>query len=254
MHEAGGIFVLDCVASGTAWVDMAASGVDVIISAPQKGWSGSPCAGLVMLSERAIEVLRERTSDSFTLDLKRWLQIMETHLDGGHAYHATMPTDSLVVFRDVMQEIAGHGFAAVKERQAALGRGVREVLVARGFPSVAAAGFEAPGVVVSHTTSEALQSGRAFAAEGVQIAAGVPLQVGEPDGFRTFRIGLFGLDKLLDVEAATSRFVDALDRVMAAEGIESDGRRASGPEAASGSAAAPVSAAPAPVSAAPAAR
>ena len=249
VHEAGGIFVLDCVASGTAWVDMAASGVDVIISAPQKGWSGSPCAGLIMLSERATEVLGERTSDSFALDLKRWLQIMQSYLDGGHAYHATLPTDSLIVFRDVMQEIAGHGFAAVKERQAALGRGVREALVARGFPSVAAAGFEAPGVVVSHTTSEALHSGRAFAAEGVQIAAGVPLQVGEPEGFRTFRIGLFGLDKLLDVEAATNRFVDALDRVMAAEGIGSGGRRASGSDATSG-----ADSAPAPVSAAPAAR
>ena len=249
VHAVGGIFVLDCVASGTAWVDMAASGVDVLISAPQKGWSGSPCAGLVMLSERATAVLGERVSDSFALDLKRWLQIMQSYLDGAHAYHATLPTDALIVFRDVMQEIAGHGFAAVKERQAALGRGVREALVARGFPSVAAAGFEAPGVVVSHTTSEALKSGRAFAAQGVQIAAGVPLQVGEPEGFRTFRIGLFGLDKLLDVDAATSRFVDALDRVMAAEGIGSGGRRASGSETVSGSASAP-----APVSAAPAAR
>ena len=219
VHAAGGLFVLDCVASGTAWVDMAASGVDVLISAPQKGWSGSPCAGLVMLSERAVAALEHTASDSFALDLKKWLQIMQAFLDGAHAYHATMPTDALIVFRDVMQEIAGHGFATVKARQAELGRRVRETLAARGFESVAAEGFHAPGVAVYHTDSEALSSGRAFAAEGLQIAAGVPLQIGEPEGFRTFRIGLFGLDKLLDVDAAVARFERALDRVMASEGI-----------------------------------
>ena len=243
VHAVGGLFVLDCVASGTAWVDMAASGVDVLISAPQKGWSGSPCAGLIMLSERACGVLGERASDSFALDLKRWLQIMETYLDGAHAYHATLPTDSLIVFRDVMQEIAGHGFETVRERQSAIGRGVRDVLALRGFRSVAAPGFEATGVVVSHTTSEALHSGRAFAAEGLQIAAGVPLQIGEPEGFRTFRLGLFGLDKLLDVDGTVSRFESALDRVMAAEGI--------GPEAARPDPAlAGASPAPAPLAAA----
>ena len=222
VHDVGGLFALDCVASGTAWVDMASSGVDVIISAPQKGWSGSPCAGLVMLSERAVAALEGSASDSFALDLKKWLQIMEAYLDGGHAYHATMPTDALIVFRDVMQEIAGHGFATVKARQAELGRRVREVLAARGFDSVAAAGFHAPGVAVYHTDSEALHTGRAFVAEGLQIAAGVPLQIGEPEGFRTFRIGLFGLDKLLDVDAAVGRFEDALERVMAAEGIDAE--------------------------------
>ena len=219
VHEVDGLFVLDCVASGTAWVDMRATGVDVIVSAPQKGWSGSPCAGLVMLSERGVEGLGSTVSDSFALDLRKWSAIMRAYLDGGHAYHATMPTDSLVVFRDVMQEIAGHGFDTVKARQAELGGRIREGLAARGFRSVAAEGFHAPGVVVCHTDSEALSSGRAFAAEGLQIAAGVPLQIGEPEGFRTFRLGLFGLDKLVDVEGAVRRFEEALDRVMANEGI-----------------------------------
>ena len=219
-HAAGGLFVLDCIASGTMWVDLRASGVDVLVSAPQKGWSGSPCAGLVMLSERAVEALGESASDSFTLDLKKWQQIMQAYLDGGHAYHATMPTDALIDFRDVMREMAGHGFPELKARQAELGRRVREALAARGFRSVAAAGFEAPGVAVYHTDREALSSGRAFAAEGLQIAAGVPLQIGEPEGFRTFRIGLFGIDKLLDVDGSVARFTAALDRVTAAEGID----------------------------------
>jgi len=52
-HAVGGLFVLDCIASGTIWVDMQATGVDVVISAPQKGWSASPCCGLVMLSALA---------------------------------------------------------------------------------------------------------------------------------------------------------------------------------------------------------
>ena len=219
VHEVDGLFVLDCVASGTAWVDMRETGVDVVISAPQKGWSGSPCAGLVMLSERAVEALGTTASDSFALDLKKWSSIMKSYLDGGHAYHATMPTDSLIVFRDVMREIEDHGFETVKARQAELGGRVREALASRGFRSVAAEGFHAPGVAVYHTDSEALSSGRAFAAEGLQIAAGVPLQIGEPEGFRTFRIGLFGLDKLVDVDGAVRRFEEALDRVMANEGI-----------------------------------
>jgi len=225
VHAVGGLFVLDCVASGTAWVNMRESGVDVVVSAPQKGWSGSPCAGLVMLGERAVAALDTTASDSFALDLKKWSEIMQAYLDGAHAYHATMPTDALIVFRDVMREIAGHGFETVMARQAELGRRVRDALASRGFRSVAAEGFHAPGVAVYHTDSEALSSGRAFVAEGLQIAAGVPLQIGEPEGFRTFRIGLFGLDKLVDVDGTVARFEGALDRVMANEGIGAESGR-----------------------------
>jgi aspartate aminotransferase-like enzyme len=213
VHAADGLFVLDCIASGTAWVDMAALGVDVLVSAPQKGWSGSPCAGIVMLSERAFERMQETTSNSFALDLKKWSQIMETYLAGWHAYHATMPTDSLVVFRDVMNEIAGHGFTLLKERQAELGRRIRGLLEEAGFVSVAAAGYQAPGVAVFYTDDDSLHTGKAFAQAGMQIAAGVPLQIGEPAGFKSFRIGLFGLDKLLDVDAAVERFALCLSEV-----------------------------------------
>ena len=215
VHANGGIFVLDCIASGTIWVDMQALGVDVLVSAPQKGWSGSPCAGLVMLSERAYALMQDTTSDSFTLDLKKWSQIMEAYLDGKHAYHATMPTDALIVFRDVMNETAKLGFANVKQNQVQLGQRVRAVLEEAGFISVAAEGFQAPGVAGYYTDSDEIQSGKAFAAAGMQIAAGVPLQINEPAGFKTFRIGLFGLDKLMDVEAAVDRFAKTLEHVRA---------------------------------------
>jgi len=212
VHEYGGVLVLDCVASGTAWIDMQATGVDVVITAPQKGWSGSPCAGIVMLSEHAYNVMQTTTSDSFAVDLKKWAQIMEAYLDGKHAYHATMPTDGLIVFRDVMNEIREFGFDEAKSRQAGLGRRIRAVLDQAGFVSVAADGFHAPGVAVYYTDNDELHTGRAFAAAGMQIAAGVPLEIGEPDGFKTFRIGLFGLDKLKDVDAAVKRFEDVLEK------------------------------------------
>jgi len=223
VHRVGGLLILDCVASGTAWVDMRARGVDVLISAPQKGWSGTPCAGLVMLGKRALDALETSTSDSFALDLKKWSEIMNAYLGGKHAYHATLPTDGLVVFRDVMSEIRSLGFDTVHERQVQLGQRVRAVLAERGFASVAADGFHAHGVAVYHTDDDELNSGRAFAAEGLQIAAGVPLQIGEPEGFKTFRIGLFGLDKLLDVDAAVSRFEQALDRILAARNVTGKG-------------------------------
>lgn len=214
VHEYGGLFVLDCVASGTAWIDMQATGVDVLVTAPQKGWSSSPCAGVVMLSEHAHTTMQGTTSDSFAIDLKKWSQIMEAYLDGKHAYHATMPTDGLIVFRDVMNEIAEFGLDKAKIRQAELGQRIRALLDKKGFVSVAAEGFQAPGVAVFYTDNDELHSGRAFAAAGVQIAAGVPLQIDEPEGFKTFRLGLFGLDKLMDVDAAVSRFEKALDKVM----------------------------------------
>ena len=211
--EFGGLFVLDCIASGCAWVDMKATGVDVLISAPQKGWSASPSAGLVMLSDRALERLGETTSDSFAVDLKKWRAIMAAYEDGGHAYHATMPTDALRGFRDAMAETRALGFDVVCDLQWELGRKTRAMLAARGFASVAAEGFCAPGVVVSYTDDPKKQNGSAFAAEGMQIAAGVPLMCDEPEDYSSFRIGLFGLDKLKDVEGTVARLEEVLEKV-----------------------------------------
>ncbi len=211
VREVGGLFVLDCVASGTVWVDMLANDVDLLISAPQKGWSASPCCALIALGERARERIEQTTSTSFACDLKKWLQIMETFENGGHAYHATMPTDALTTLRDVMLETEAYGFARVCEEQWELGRRVRALLAARGFPSVAAAGFQAPGVVVSYTTDPDIQSGKKFLAAGLQSAAGVPLQCDEGPDFRTFRIGLFGLDKLHAPERTVANLATALD-------------------------------------------
>ena len=200
VHAVGGLFVLDCIASGALWVDMTACGVDVLISAPQKGWSSSACCALVMLSERARAAIDATTSTSFACDLKKWLEIMETYEQGGHAYYATMPTDSLARLRDSMRELDGFGFEAAKAAQQELGARVRKMLVAKGMPSVAAQGFQAPSVVVSYTDDKDIQSGRKLIGLGLQTAAGVPLQCDEPADFLTFRIGLFGLDKLRNVE------------------------------------------------------
>ena len=213
VREAGGLFVLDCVASGTVWVDIADKQVDVLISAPQKGWSGSPCCALVVLGERARERIDATTSTSFACDLKKWLQIMEAFEGGGHAYHATMPTDALAAMRDVMLETEAYGFARVCEEQKELGRRIRALLEGRGFQSVAAEGFKAPGVVVSYTTDPDIQNGRKFLAVGVQTAAGVPLMCDEPADFRTFRIGLFGLEKLHNPERTVDNFAKALNAI-----------------------------------------
>lgn len=216
VHAAGGLFVLDCIASGTIWVDMKASGVDVLISAPQKGWSASPCCALVMLSARALDKLQGTTSTSFACDLGKWLQIMQAYENGGHAYHATMPTDSLTRFRDTLIETAAYGFAKVAADQAELGRRVRDLLASKGISSVAADGFGAPGVVVAYTGDAAIQSGKKFAEAGLQIAAGVPLMCDEPEGFRTFRLGLFGLDKLANIDRTVASLEQALDDVAVA--------------------------------------
>ncbi|MDO6520573.1 aminotransferase class V-fold PLP-dependent enzyme [Shimia thalassica] len=213
-HDVGALMVLDCIASGCVWVDMEALGVDVLCSAPQKGWSASPSAGLVMLSARAIARLDETTSDSFALDLKKWHSIMQAYENGGHAYHATMPTDALRAFRDTMQETKEYGFDKLRDAQWALGNGVRAMLAEKGIKSVAADGYGAPGVVVSYTSDPAIQNGSKFAAEGMQIAAGVPLACDEPDGFMTFRLGLFGLDKLYDVDGTLGRLKAVLDKVL----------------------------------------
>lgn len=213
-HEVGALMVLDCIASGCIWVDMEATGVDVLISAPQKGWSSTPAAGVVVMSPRAEERLAATTSNSFAIDLKKWRAIMAAYEGGGHAYHATMPTDAIVAFRDAMLETRAMGFDAAKAAQWDLGRKVRALLAGKGAPSVAAEGWQAPGVVVSYTGDGDVQSGAKFRARGLQIAAGVPLQVGEGPDFRTFRIGLFGLDKLKDVDATVARLEKAVEAVL----------------------------------------
>ena len=215
VHAVGGLFVLDCIASGTLWVDMQACGVDVLISAPQKGWSASPCCALVMLSAAAQARVEATQSSSFACDLKKWLQIMQAYEQGGHAYHATMPSDALARFRDAMKEAEAKGFAKVCEQQRELGRRVRALLAGKGFKSVAAEGFEAPGVVVCYTDDAQIKNGSKFAAQGLQIAAGVPLQCDEPADFQTFRLGLFGLDKLGNVERTVATLEQALDKVLA---------------------------------------
>lgn len=217
VHAVGGLFVLDCIASGALWVDMKATGVDVLISAPQKGWSASPCCALVMLSEAARERVESTQSSSFACDLKKWLQIMQAYEQGGHAYHATLPSDSLALFRDVMLETQARGFETVRGQQIELGRRVRALLAERGFKSVAAEGFEAPGVVVCYTEDPEIKNGHKFAAQGLQIAAGVPLQCDEPADFQTFRIGLFGLEKLNNIDRTLDVLRDALDEITVAK-------------------------------------
>ena len=214
VHSVGGLFVLDCIASGTIWVDMVACGVDVLISAPQKGWSGSPCSALVMLSENGRAKIDETESSSFACDLKKWLQIMEKYESGGHAYHTTMPTDALRAFRDVMNETEEYGFERVKQQQQELGDKIRASLEEHGIKSVAAAGFQAPGVVVSYTGDKGVHNGQKFMAHGMQIAAGVPLKCDEPADFQTFRLGLFGLDKLQHVDRTVEKFDAVLGKIL----------------------------------------
>jgi len=214
VHEVGGMFVLDCIASGAMWVDMKATGVDVLISAPQKGWSASPSSGLVMLSANALAMLAQTNSTSFACDLKKWHQIMQAYENGGHAYHATMPTDALVGFRSVMRELEQFGFDQAQNAQAELGRKVRDLLASKGIKSVAAPGFEAPGVVVSYTDDDDIHNGKKFAANGLQIAAGVPLMCDEPDDYQTFRLGLFGLDKLKNIDQSVSNLANVIDQIF----------------------------------------
>jgi len=214
VHEVGGLFVLDCIASGAMWVDLRATGVDVLISAPQKGWSSSPCCALVVLSELARQRIDGTTSTSFAADLRKWLQIMETYESGGHAYHTTMPTDALVRLRDTMRETQSDGFDTLRAAQQRLGSEVRALLARKGFKSVAAPGFEAPGVVVSYTTDPEIQSAKKFIGLGLQTAAGVPLQCDEGPDFRTFRLGLFGLEKLRNVDRTVRQLDDALNRLV----------------------------------------
>jgi len=214
VHAVGGLFVLDCIASGAVWVDMRSTGVDVLVSAPQKGWSGSPCCAFVMLGERARQAIDSTTSTSFAADLKKWLQIMETYEGGAHAYHATLPTDALTTTRDVMLETRAYGFAKLRDEQWELGKRVRAMLTRHGFKSVAAEGFQAPGVVVSYTDDVGLHSGKSFMGEGLQSASGVPLMCDEAADFKTFRLGLFGLDKLHHPERSVASLESALLRIV----------------------------------------
>lgn len=217
VHSVGGLLVIDCIASGCVWLNMKALGIDVLISAPQKGWSSTPCAGLVMMNERAIAQVEATESTSFGLDLKQWLTIMRAYENGGHAYHATMPTDGLTKFRDTVKEAEAIGLDKLKDAQFELGKKVLAVLNKHGIISVAAEGYQAPGVVVVYTDRDDMHKGAAFAAQGLQIAGGVPLKVGEPDNFKTFRLGLFGLDKLTDIDGTVSRFEQALEKVLASQ-------------------------------------
>ena len=213
VHSVGGMFVLDCIASGAIWVDMEDTGVDVLISAPQKGWSSSPAFGLVMLSAKSKQMIPNTESSSFSCDLHKWMEIMEAYENGAHAYHATMPTDSIKQFRDTIVETAEFGFENARNKQQELGDKVRQLLEKHNFKSVSAEGFQAPGVVVSYTDDKLIQNGSKFSSIGMQIAAGVPLQCDEGDEYQSFRLGLFGLDKLKDVDAAVKRLQDAIEQV-----------------------------------------
>jgi aspartate aminotransferase-like enzyme len=213
-HRVGGLLVLDCIASGALWVDMTDLEVDVLLSAPQKGWSGSPCAGFVMLGEAGRAAVASTTSTSFAADLGTWLNITEAYLEGKTPYHATMPTDALAHDAELMVQTRDAGLDGLRRAQIELGTRVRTALADRGFPSVAAEGFGAPSVVVAFTDDPEIRSGAKFRQAGVQVAAGVPLRCGERDDFSSFRIGLFGLDKLTDVDGAVKRLEAHLDQLV----------------------------------------
>jgi len=213
VHSVGGLFVLDCVASGAMWVDMKANQVDLLISAPQKGWTSSPCCAMISMSQLAREKMESTTSSSFACDLKKWTQITEAYATTSFVYHATLPTDGLKILRDVMLETRSIGFAKLKSAQAELGSKIRQVLIDKNYPSVAGAGFQAPCVIVSYTTDPEIQSGKKFIAQGLQTAAGVPLQCDEGPDYRSFRLGLFGIDKLLHVDRTVTKFQEALNKI-----------------------------------------
>lgn len=221
MHDVGGLFVLDCIASGTSWVDMKALGVDVLISAPQKGWTGPPCAALVQLSERAAEKMKSQNKDtSFSMSLKRWSAIMDTYEKGGFAYHTTMPTDSLRKFHEISVETLQFGLPELKQAQIDMGKQAHDLLQSKGLTSVAAPGYQAPGVLVYYSpesTDNPVMMNR-FKEQGLQIAMGVPWKIDEPEGLKTFRIGLFGLDKLGDINKTLTTFEEALTPVLAEAG------------------------------------
>ena len=174
---------------------------------------------MVAMSDRAREKIESTQSSSFSMDLKKWLQIVETYEKGAHVYHTTMPTDALKILRNVMKETQDLGFDLLKAKQLELGTKVRALMESKGYPSVAAKGFQAPGVVVSYTKDPEIQSGKKFIALGLQTAAGVPLQCDERPDFRTFRIGLFGLEKLEHVDRTVQHLEKALEKIVEAEAV-----------------------------------
>ena len=212
VQEHGGHFVLDCIASGTYWTDMKALNVDVVITAPQKGWTGPACVGLTMLSERATEAVRASKPKSMVLNLSKWLDVAESYDNGGFMYYTTMPTDAITLFRDVAAETKEYGFAKAKEDFILLGQEVRDMMASKGFTTVAADGYHAPGVVVAYTDDPNMFP--KFKSQGFQVAAGVPFMIDEPTGNHTFRIGLFGIDKLYNRARTVSRLAEGIDAVV----------------------------------------
>ena len=211
VKAAGGLFVLDCIASGCVWVDMADLNVDVLISAPQKGWSGPACCGFVMLNGRAKERLATTQSTSFSADLKMWVDVAAQYDQGNFKYHTTLPTDALMEVHRSALETKAMGWDNAKRAQWELGNKVRDVLTSRGLTSVAA-----PGVVVVHTPLSDMV--KRFMDEGLQVAAGVPFKCDEPEATQTFRVGLFGLDKITHVDETVEVFASALSKVLASKG------------------------------------
>jgi len=216
VHEVGGIFVLDAIAAGTLWADMEALGIDVLITAPQKGFSGPACCGIVLMNDKAKAICSATTSTSFACSLNKWCDVMEAYEKGGFMYYTTLPTDALMAFRQVMLETRDTiGFQAAKEAALKLGTLVRAAMSRSGLPSAAAPGFESPTVVVCYAKSADMVA--RFKANGLQIAGGVPFKCDEPANIMTFRIGLFGIDKLRNVERTAKTFEDALMQIAAAK-------------------------------------
>lgn len=212
-RDVGALFVLDCIASGAAWVDMKALNIDVVITAPQKGWSSAPCCALIAMSSFARQTLDNTKSTSYSMDVLKWTQVMETYEKGAFIYHTTMPTNALKELRNTMLETESLGFDNLKNNQYELGTKVRDMLVDYGYPSVSNYGYHAPGVVVCYTTDKDIQNTSKFRELGYQTAAGVPLQLGERNDFQTFRIGLFGIDKLMNIDSTVKTLKEALDRL-----------------------------------------
>lgn len=213
VHSVGGIFVLDAIAAGTLWANMEDLGVDVLVTAPQKGWSGPACAGIVMLNEKARALSDAAESTSFAVNLGKWLTVMDKYEAGGFMYYTTLPTDALMAFHKVMLETKDTiGFPAAKEAALKLGGLVRASMAKHGLKSAAAAGFESPTVVVSYSQSDAMVG--KFKEQGIQIAGGVPFKCDEPEGLKTFRIGLFGIDKMRNPDRTAAILDEKLQAIM----------------------------------------
>lgn len=214
MHEVGGIFVLDGIASGCAWVDMKKLDIDAYITAPQKGWTGPACVGIVMLGERGLEHMKKTQSSSFIVDMNKWHAVMNAYIGGGHMYHLTMPTDALITFENIVRESREQiGLDVLEKKQWELGRRTVAALEAHGADIVAAEGFRAPSVVVAHTTRADIQNGSAFKACGMQVAGGVPLFIDEGDQYKSVRFGMLGIEKIMNGDATIATLEKTLEAV-----------------------------------------